>query len=231
MQKLNRAEGEDMMMKFNAILISILLSACGAGDAPHSETRDYLSGERQLYVTSGEGGGYCVYDRLSGRKTTLITTQGALSADQLGESLSYMSYGMQAVSSAATPAAGGYTLVKFLQQTTKTFEYGVHPHMNDELFRVVINGLLLIGTAFVLNGIYRIIKGNIEGESAGAIAAQFFLGWMPANFIVEDMQRRGRLETLANQHERVRISERKINKIIAKLNRMQPTYPDACPQT
>ena len=220
------------MMKFNAILISILLSACGAGDTPHSKTHDYLNGEWQLYVTSSEGGGYCVYDRLSSGKTTLITTQGALSADQLGESLSYMSYRMQAVSSAAILAAEIYVTVRVLRWATKAYQQGDFTRPGaGKLLRVPINGRLLIGTATVLNGIYRIIKGNIEGESAGAIAAQFFLGWMPANFIVEDMQRRGRLETLGSKYERVEISNRKFNKIVAKLNRMQPAYPDACPQT
>ena len=220
-------------MKFGIISVSILLSACGAGDTPHSKTHDYVSGERQLYVTSGGGGaGYCVYDRLRSGKTTLITTQGALSADQLGESLSYMSWGMQAVSSAATPAATGYLVVRILQQTTKAYENGgLTLPAAQKLSQVGINGLLLVGTAFVLNGMYRIIKGKFEGESGGAIAAQFFLGWMPANFIVEDMQRRGRLETLASQYERVSLSERKFNRIVTRLNRKKPTYPDACPQT
>lgn len=220
------------MMKFNAILISILLSACGAGDTPHGKTHDYLSGERQLYVTSSEGGGYCVYDRLSSGETTLITIQGALSADQLGESLSYMSYGMQAISSAAPTAALGYTLVRRVQQTTKAYEQfsGLPIPEAEKLRRVGINGVLLIGTAFVLNGIYRIVKGKLEGESEGAIAAQFFLGWMPANFLVEDMQRRGRLETLASKYERASLSERKINRIVRRLNRKTPAYPHACPQ-
>lgn len=146
-----------------------------------------------------------------------------------------MSYGMQAVSSVVTTAAVVYASVKELKQTTKAYEQTepgnyISPSAADTINRVRINGVLLIGTAIVLNGVYRIIKGNIEGESGGAIAAQFFFGWMPANFIVEDTQRRGRLETLASQYERVSISERKINRIVRKLNKMQPTYPDACPQ-
>ena len=222
------------MMKFNAILISILLSACGAGDTPHSKTHDYLSGGRQLYVTSSDWGGYCVYELLSSGETTLITIKGALSADQLGESLSYMSYGMQAISSAAPTAAIIYVAVRALRQTTKAYQQfpdDLPIAAARKLLRVGINGVLLIGTAFVLNGIYRIVKGKLEGESGGAIAAQFFFGWMPANFLVEDMQRRGRLETLASQYELASLSERKLNRIVRRLNQKTPAYPDACPQT
>ena len=220
-------------------LISALLASCGgANNELHSKTQDYVAGryleeERRLYVTAGKEGGYCVYQRFGDKETTLITTKGALTADQLGQSLSYMSYGMQIATSGAPTAVTAYAGVRFLQWTTRVYEssqqgLAIPPSTAKKLAKASIYLLLAVVTAHVVNGTYRIIKGNYEGERAGAIAAQFFLGWMPVNFIVEDMQRRGRLETLANKYDRVSISQRKFNSIIAKLDKMTPTWPHAC---
>lgn len=223
------------MMKFKIILISILLLSCGQGEAPYSKTHDYLSTERQLYVAPGEGGGFCVYGRHRSGKATLITTQGALSADQLGQALSYMSYWSQAASSALPTASLAYVIVMFVQQTATVFEQsiidkGLSSAGMRKMSRATVGGVLLLGAAYMVNGIYRIIKGNYEGENAGAIAAQFFFGWMPANILIEDMQRRGRLETLSNKYERASLSERKMDRVIEKLGKKKPAFPDACPQ-
>ena len=196
------------------MLVSILLLSCGQGETPHGKTRDYLSSEHQLYVTAGEGGGYCVYGRHRSGKVTLVTARGALNAEQLGQALSYMSYWSQTASSALPTASLAYIVVRFVKKSAKT--------------RALVGGVLLFGAAHMINGVYRIIKGAYEGESGGAIAAQFAFGWMPFNFLVEDMQRRGRLETFANQYERAGISERKLRRITAKLRRKKPAFPDAC---
>ena len=227
-----------MMMKFKIILTSLVMASllsCGQHEAPHSKTLDYQSMERQLYVAPGEGGGYCVYDRHRSGKVRLVTARGALSAEQLGQSLSYMSYWSQAASSALPTASWGYVSVRFLQQKTGIFEQSMADKAisnagKSKFLRVTIRGLLLFGAAHMVNGLYRIIKGNYEGERSGAIAAQFFFGWMPFNFLVEDMQRRGRVETLASEYEQQGISERKINRIIEKLGKKKPAFPDACQQ-
>ncbi len=203
-------------MKFKIILLSILLSSCGRGETPYSQTRDYLSFERQLYITPGEGGGYCAYNRDRSGEVTLITERGALSADQLGQSLSFMSHWSQAVSAGLLVAAHINAILNRAR--------------NRPWLWVRIGGLALWGSAGAVNGLYRIIKGNYEGEKGDAIAAQFFSSWLPpANFIVEEIQRRGRLESLANKHVRVSISRRKMNRIIAKLSKKKPAFPDACP--
>ena len=222
------------MMKFKIISISILLLSCGQGEAPHSETLDYRSSEYHLYVTPGQGGGFCVYDRLRNGKTALITTKGALSAEQLGQALSYMSYWSQAVSAALPTASWGYFSVKIVQNSIDVFEKSVANQAFDlagsrKFLGVTIGALLLWGAANTVNGLYRLIKGNYEGEKGGAIAAQFFFGWMPFNFLIEDMQRRGRVETLANDYERVRLSNRKLSRIIKKLRNKTPAFPAACP--
>ena len=182
----------------------------------------------------GEGGGFCVYDRHRNGKVMLITTRGALRAEQLGQALSYMSYWSQAASSALPTASLAYVSIRFLQQTTGIFEQSLADKALSQagqakFLRVTLGGLILFGAAHMVNGLYRIIKGNYEGEQSGAIAAQLFFGWMPFNFLVEDMQRRGRVETLANEYERTGISARKMNSIIAQLSKKQPAFPDACP--
>lgn len=203
-------------MKSNVILACLLASSCGPNNVPFSKTHDYESEGKRLYITSGKGGGYCVYTHLHNGEIELITTQGALSADQLGASLGYMSYVMQAVSSALPTVTLGY--------------FSVSTRVAGEIRRVPIRAILLIGVAHLLNGMYRLIKGSYEGEQVGAIAAQYFFGWMPVNFFVEDRQRRGRLEKIADEHVLVKISERKINRIIEKISQKTSTWPDACQQ-
>ena len=222
------------MMNWRIILLSILVLSCGTSEQPHGKARDFISTGRQLYVLPSKDKGYCVYGRYGADGTVLITERGALSAEQLGQALSYMSYWSQTASTALPTAAWAYMSVRVLQETTGIFadsmaKQGLDQVRRGKLSRITIGGLLLFGAAHAVNGLYRLIKGNYEGENAGAIAAQFFFGWMPVNFLIEDMQRRGRLETLASKYERSSISERKFNRLVKKLADKKPAFPDACP--
>ena len=223
------------MINLRIILLSILVLSCGTSEQPHGKARDFTSTTgRQLYVLPSKDKGYCVYGRYSDDNAAqLITERGALSAEQLGQALSYMSYWSQTASTALPTAVSAYMSVRALQETTGIFnesmaKQGASQLGRSKLWRVIIVGGVWLIAAHTVNGLYRLIKGNYEGENAGAIAAQFFFGWMPVNFLIEDMQRRGRLETLASKYERSSISERKFNRLVKKLADKKPAFPDAC---
>ena len=222
------------MINLRIILLSILVLSCGTSEQPHGKAHDFTSTGRQLYVLPSKDKGYCVYGRYNADDTVLITERGALSAEQLGQALSYMSYWSQTASTALPTAVSAYMSVRALQETTGIFndsmaKQGASQLGRSKLWRVIIVGGVWLIAAHAVNGLYRLIKGNYEGENAGAIAAQFFFGWMPVNFLIEDMQRRGRLETLASKYELSSISERKFNRLVKKLADKKPAFPDACP--
>ena len=223
-------------MKLNtvlAILIILTTVACGGMEEPHSQTHTYESLSRQLYVMAGKNGGYCVYSRERTGKVALVTTAGALSADQLGQSLSYMSYWAQTASNALPAVAWVYFVVRSTQESATLFEKsmvdeGLGLAGRIKSTRAVIGGLLLLGVAHIVNGMFRIIKGFYEGEGVGPIAAQFFFGWMPVNFLVEGMQRQGRVEALASEFTRHSVSEYRMTRLINKMHSKQPAFPDGC---
>ena len=226
-------------MKLNTILTSLIILttlACGR-EEPHSQTNIYLSLNRQLHVTAGQDNrGYCVYTRSRDGQVVLVTTAGALSANQLGQSLSYMSYWTQAASGAVPAATFSYAMVRFLQKSTKVYEKSMVDKVLDDagkikLKKATIRGIVLIGAANIVNGMFRIIKGFHESEDIGPVAAQFFFGWMPVNFLVEDLQRRGRAKALASEFNRYSVSERKMTRVINKMGSKKPAFPDGCATT
>ena len=222
-------------MKLNTILTSwIILTtlACGR-EEPSSKTQNYLSLNRELYVTAGKyNHGYCVYARNRDGQTELVTTRGALSANQLGQSLSYMSYWAQTASVALPLTSLAYSVV-FLKKSLSIFDQsmadkGLSAAGQRKLIKLSLGGLLLFGATNIVNGMFRIIKGFYESEDIGPITAQFFFGFMPVNFLVEDLQRRGRVRALASEYERYSTSERKMTRIIHKMSGKQPAFPGDC---
>ncbi len=207
-------------------IICTSLVSCGTYEQPPGKVRNYTDlSKRQLYVLPGKDEGFCVYADYGDEDKVLITERGALSAEQLGQALSYMSYWSQTASSSLPQVATGYAIVSFLKQTTAAFE---KKKLNRvKLLRLIGAAALVIGAAHAVNGLYRIVKGNYEGESAGAITAQVFFGFMPVNFVIENMQRRGRLETLASPHAHSTISARKFDRIVKKLAEQKPAFPHA----
>ena len=223
------------MMKLNTLLTSLIILAtlaCGR-EEPHGETQGYISLNRTMYVTAGKDNrGYCVYTRDREDQTVLVTTKGALSADQLGQSLSYMSYWAQMASAGLPMASYAYGVV-FLKKSLPIYEQsmvdkGLSAAGRRKLIKLGVGGLVLVGATSIVNGIFRIIKGFYEGEDVGPIAAQFFFSWMPFNFLVEDLQRRGRVKALASEYERYSVSERRMTRAINKMAGKRPAFPDGC---
>ena len=215
------------------IMMIVSLVSCGHGNEPHSSPLDYRSLSKQLYAKPGKSGGHCIYARERDGATLLITKAGALSDYQLGQALRYISHWEQTASAALPAATFVYVVVRFLKRSTSIFDESIKAgYLNQKSFthlaKTSIGSVLLLGTAHVANGLYRIIRGFHEGEDIGAISAQFFFGWMPTNFIIEEWQRRGRTKALLNEYAHYDVSENKANRVIGKMSKQQPAFPDGC---
>ena len=201
--------------------IVVLLGGCKPmhdrdGLDPVSDPDSAVSdGGTMLTTVGGKERGICILQSsLSDPKNAnLVTAKGAISDKQLKSALRFMGYGehIATVIGAAVLAGVGV----------------------GTMATAPVAGAAIAITGLVGGGIgYRIVRGNIEGEKAGPIAVHsLFSSVAPillAAPVVEYFHRSGRLQKVLSDKEELRVTDRRMRKLIEKLGRIHPDYPDGC---
>ena len=99
---------------------------------------------------------------------------------------------------------------------------------------MVAGGAPVAGAAIAITGLvggtvgYRIVKGNIEGEKAGPIAVHAIFAGILGSPVVEYFHRSGRLQKVLSDKEELRVTDKRMRKLIEKLGSIFPDYHDQC---
>lgn len=164
-----------------------------------------------LTAVGGKERGICMLQSsLSNPKSaSLITKNGALSDKQLKSALRFMGYGEHIATIIGSAVLGGVGI-------------GAMAAAPVAGAAIAITGL--VGGTFG----YRIIKGNIEGEKAGPIAVHALFSGLVAAPVVEYFHRSGRLRKILSDKEELRVTDKRMRKLINKLGSTYPDYPNQC---
>ena len=169
-------------------------------------------GGTMLTAVGGKERGICMLQSsLSNPKNaSLITKNGAISDKQLKSALRFMGYGEHIATIIGAAVLGGAGL------------------------GLAASTAPVAGAAIAITGLvggtigYRIVKGNVEGEKAGPIAVHSIFAGVVGSPVVEYFHRSGRLTKVLSDKEELRVTDRRMRKLIAKLGNTFPDYPNQC---
>lgn len=139
-------------------------------------------------------------------QATLLTADGGLSKNQLKKTLHYMSFKEDAIT----------------QILISVGLVGATAALSAPVF------LGLIGVTYAGNVVYRVIRGSQEGESGKAKAISI-VGSLPFIGVIPEVIRRGdRFKKLASETEVLKISDKKMGKVIERVTSMKAKYKGTC---
>ena len=201
---------------FSSIVV-LSASSCKTMNDPASDPEYAVSdGGTMLTAVGGKARGICMLESSlhNPKKARLVTDRGAISSEQLKSALRYMGYGEHIASIIGAAVLGGVGI------------------------GTMVAGAPVAGAAVAITGLvggtfgYRIVKGNIEGEKAGPIAVHsLFSSVGPvllATPVVEYFHRSGRLQKVLSDKEELRVTDKRMRKLIEKLGKIYPDYPAGC---
>lgn len=198
------------------IVIALLIVGCGSEQTPIAESKNYVGRGFQLVVTPGKSGGYCVLmEDAHNDRVELLTARGALSEKQIGDAVGYMGYIEQTVTGGLPTVMAIATGLAFAKDSKWTLPF-----------------LVLTGVAIGTSIGYRYLRGWIEGEGKEAVRAQALLGFfLPANLLVEYLQRRSRVNRFIDKYKRIghdTDNDRKNNRVVKRILETTPAYLGGC---
>ena len=237
------------MYRRSILLASLaVVVAIGACKPMHkqSDVSAALSADGTLLTAvKGKDTGICMLQSSrynDGEKTRLLTVNGSISSDQLKKTLRFMAYGEQlaaiiipGLAGGAVIAKKGYNIAKDAIKSTTDVAENVNP---EKILKNVakLPVAIVIGGAISLGGNigYHIIKGNVEGEKAGAIASRASLAvltnpvTLPMSPVFEQEQRDSRLRRVLSDKEQWQITNRKMRKLVERIRDINPEYSGGC---
>ena len=222
-------------------IFALSLSACksmhqqdNASDLDYAVSNDGT----MLTAVKGRQAGICILRSSSTHPdpddVTLVTEKGAISAEQLSGALSFMGYSehiatilVGTILGAGAVAGGAYKVLKGIDADTAGIAE-IAKSFKDVGKYGAISLTALVGGTFG----YRIIKGNIQGERAKQIAVHSIFSLPPYGIIgapvIEYIDRGGRLKQVMSEKEDLRITTKRMEKLISKLGKMTPEYRKGC---
>ena len=212
-----------MRRSFYCALLSSIVVSLGSSCKPMHD-RDGLDpvsdpeyavsdGGTMLTAMSGKKRGICMLQSSlhDPKNATLITDRGAISDKQLKSALRFMGYGEHIATIIGAGVLAGV---------------GVG---------TIAAGAPAAGAAVIITGLvggtfgYRIVKGNIGSEKAGPIAVHsIFSGGVLSSPVVEYFHRSGRLQKVLSDKEELRVTDKRMRKLIQKLGSIFPDYAGQC---
>lgn len=181
---------------------------------------------------------YCVLrtSEHDASQVQLLTTDGGISDYQLGQALRYMSIPDYLISTTITYAtsflgrvvAGGVYAKKGKTAKVNPLFKRVYVLEKSEPVALAIAGISMVGLV-----VYRVIRGGQEGESARAQVEAGILG-VADNFALfigpslELLERGDRTKALISSKKVLRVSDKKMEKVINRVTNMQQQERGTC---